>query len=436
MGCVVENRLLQAAVLRAATGRAEHTASKGDSDRLANYVYSSNHGHCGGGGSSVNIHTNSSRSSSYNSSSRQYGCLDLKCPESVRALRLPTPQSRVQGFGSTHQGSTAGSTGGRTGSTSWPSSSTISSSTSSSGALAQLELSDGSTLHCRLVVAADGARSKVRDLAGLRTVGWSYNQRGLVATVATAGPNDTAWQRFLPTGPLALLPVRGGYSNIVWTVTPDMARVLERYSSSKFCDEVNAVLQPHPDTFASAESMAAAAAVQGIGSIVRAAGLGRLINPGASLQGFGASTEQWRRPPLVTGWVGSSPKSFPLHLQHAGRYVAPRMALVGDAAHAVHPMAGQGVNLGLADAGALAATLAFARQTGQDIGDVMLLQSRYEAQRQAANVAMMAALETLWQGFGLQSGVAGAARAAGLRLLNSIGPVKNSIMQYAMGFTG
>lgn len=117
----------------------------------------------------------------------------------------------------------------------------------------------------------------------------------------------------------------------------------------------------------------------------------------------------------------------------ACRYVAARLALIGDAAHAVHPLAGQGVNLGLGDAAALADTLAFARKVGQDVGDLGLLQSRYEAQQQRANLGMMTALEILWRGFGVQQGLAGAVRSAGLGVLNSLGPLKNGIMQYAMG---
>eukprot|EP00882_Tetradesmus_deserticola_P029800 GHRQ01033413.1.p1 GENE.GHRQ01033413.1~~GHRQ01033413.1.p1 ORF type:complete len:172 (+),score=34.87 GHRQ01033413.1:473-988(+) len=122
-------------------------------------------------------------------------------------------------------------------------------------------------------------------------------------------------------------------------------------------------------------------------------------------------------------------------LSPAGRYVAPRLALVGDAAHAIHPMAGQGLNLGLGDAAALAAALAHARELGRDVGDVSLLQSRYESPRQRANVTMSAALEVLWQGFGVQLGLAGAARSAGLGMLNAVGPLKNRIMQFAMGVT-
>jgi ubiquinone biosynthesis monooxygenase Coq6 len=193
-------------------------------------------------------------------------------------------------------------------------------------------LADGSKLHCRLVVAADGARSRIRDLAGFRTVGWSYNQRGLVATVATAEPNDTAWQRFLPNGPLALLPVRDGYSNVVWTVAPEMARELESSSSQGFADAVNKALQQDPSSIQTGAAGAAAAAAgpvaaagavfQGLGGVLsQAPVVGPLLGGAVGSGGDAGSGSYWRAPPRVEGWVGSSPKSFPLQLQHSGRWV-------------------------------------------------------------------------------------------------------------------
>lgn len=132
-------------------------------------------------------------------------------------------------------------------------------------------------------------------------------------------------------------------------------------------------------------------------------------------------------------WVGSSPKSFPLRLQHSGHYVAQRLALVGDAAHAVHPLAGQGVNLGLGDAGALAEALAGAVSVGADVGDAGALRANYEGPRQRHNLGLMAAMDGLQRVFGLGGGPVGAARAAGLGLLNALPPLKNSIMRIAMG---
>jgi ubiquinone biosynthesis monooxygenase Coq6 len=182
-------------------------------------------------------------------------------------------------------------------------------------------------------VAADGARSRVRDLAGFRTVGWSYNQRGLVATVATAESSDTAWQRFLPTGPLALLPVRDGYSNVVWTVSPEMAKKLESSSSAEFADAVNAALQQNPAAMGSGSAATAAAGpvaaagavLQGLGGVLSSAPVVGPLVGGAmsSLGGVGGAEpgqgSYWRAPPLVEGWVSSSPKSFPLQMQHSGR---------------------------------------------------------------------------------------------------------------------
>jgi ubiquinone biosynthesis monooxygenase Coq6 len=298
MGCVVENRMLQAALLRAATA-----------------VGSGSSGSSGG------------------------GCLDMLCPASVKGLRLP---NGAAGSSSSSSGSSNEQSLSQQLAASSSGSAANSSSSSSSGgsSLAELELADGSKLQCRLIVAADGARSRVRELAGFRTVGWSYNQRGLVATVATSEPNDTAWQRFLPTGPLALLPVRDGYSNVVWTVTPGMAKQLEAASSSEFAAAVNEALQQGPGGFggslnpvaagtagtaASGPVAAAGAVLQGLGGALSSAPLvGPLIGGAVSSLGgaaaeAGSSSSSWRAPPLVQGWVGTSPKSFPLQMQHSGR---------------------------------------------------------------------------------------------------------------------
>ena len=111
----------------------------------------------------------------------------------------------------------------------------------SSNAFASLQLEGGSTIKAKLVVGSDGGNSKVRQMAQLRTVSWSYKQRGLVATVATATPNTSALQVFLPNGPLALLPVRDGFSNIVWSTTPAQAAELEAMTPTDFVNAVNMV---------------------------------------------------------------------------------------------------------------------------------------------------------------------------------------------------
>eukprot|EP00884_Botryococcus_braunii_P012121 jgi/Botrbrau1/2090/Bobra.0047s0048.1 len=228
------------------------------------------------------------------------------------------------------------------------------------GPLACLTLRDGGQILARLVIAADGARSFIRHLAGMRTMERDYRQRALVATVRTAEANGVAWQRFLETGPLALLPVRDGFSNIVWSTTPAEALRLQKCPPSEFAAEVNVALQ------------------------------GGTTPPLNSFIGRGGEAGFWR-PPWVEEWVGSPPNSFPLAFRAPGRYVRSRLVLIGDAAHAVHPLAGQGVNLGFGDVRALANALASAVETGRDIGDATLLEEEYEQPRQRSNMLMIGA---------------------------------------------
>ncbi|CAK0761411.1 hypothetical protein CVIRNUC_002857 [Coccomyxa viridis] len=272
-----------------------------------------------------------------------------------------------------------------------------------SNELAEIGLDSGQTVRARLVVGADGSRSRVRELADLRTFSWSYHQRGIVATVRTQHPNDTAWQRFLRTGPLALLPVRGSYSNVVWSTSVAEAGRLQALTPQAFALEVNQALQ---------------------------GGCMPARNPLLP----GASSDSFIPPPTVYAADGAaSQQSFPLALLGSGRYVRPRLALVGDAAHVVHPLAGQGVNLGFADVGQLAAALAHAVETGRDIGDLGLLQEMYEAPRQSENARMMTALDSLKRVFAPQDGLLASLRGLGLDLLNGSGVIKRQIMRYAMG---
>eukprot|EP00798_Chlamydomonas_sp_ICE-L_P025340 gene25340-10999_t len=271
---------------------------------------------------------------------------------------------------------------------------------------------DGRVVNARLVVAADGANSKVRQMAGLRTYGWEYNQRAVVATVQTEGMNTTAWQRFLPSGPLALLPVRDGFSSIVWTTTPEAAKKLEAMSPQEFAQAMG---------LGQAGSAAASALSQA--GTMAAAALGQA----------GSEVDSFQSPPHVEAWVGPPPRSFPLQLKHSGRYIAPRVALIGDAAHSVHPLAGQGVNLGFGDATELASAIAAARQCGADIGDATFLKETYERPRQFSNTTMMMALDVVKSTFKAQAPGFGALRNVGMGVINMTGPMKNQLMKAAMG---
>jgi 2-octaprenylphenol hydroxylase len=195
---------------------------------------------------------------------------------------------------------------------------------------------DRRRLEARLVVGADGTHSRVRELAGIAVSGGDYRQQAVVATVALgAGHADTAWQRFLPTGPLAFLPLPGNLASIVWSTTPERAMAL---------------LELEPDAFAVAVEEAAESR---LGSV-------ELLGERAA---------------------------FPLRHLHASTYLAERVALVGDAAHTIHPLAGQGANLGLLDAAALAQVIWRQHARGRDLGRGSNLRS-YERWRRGQNEAM------------------------------------------------
>ncbi|KAF0685673.1 hypothetical protein As57867_022405, partial [Aphanomyces stellatus] len=164
-----------------------------------------------------------------------------------------------------------------------------------------VHLEDGRQIRSRLVVAGDGGKSMIRSLSGLGTWGWSYDQQAVVATVKTDEIHTTAWQRFLPTGPIALLPIRDGYSSIVWSTTEAHAMELKGISPDEFVAQLNETLSPRRPV---------PSAPQGHGAV------GRRV-------------------------------SFQLKLQHATRYAKSGVALVGDSTHSIHPLAGQGLSLGL-----------------------------------------------------------------------------------------
>ncbi len=246
---------------------------------------------------------------------------------------------------------------------------------------AQLELDDGRLIAARVIVAADGADSPLRAMAGIDTHGHDYAQRGVVAHVATAHPHErTAWQRFLPSGPLALLPLGDGRSSLVWTL-PDA--------------EADRVMGLDDDAFRDA---------LGVASDFR---LGPIMSVG-------------RR------------AAFPLRLRLADRYQSGRMVLLGDAAHAVHPLAGQGVNLGLRDVEALRDTLVSARDAGRDIGAPHVLR-RYARRRSSANGIDAWSFDALGRVYGWTSPPLVAARGLGMRLVNALAPLKRPLARHAAG---
>lgn len=243
-----------------------------------------------------------------------------------------------------------------------------------------VRLADGGVIHGTVVLAADGSDSTVRRLAELPTIGGSYDQTAVVTHVASAlSHRETAWQRFLPGGPLAFLPLADGRSSIVWSLPATEAERWLAAPESEFLRELER----------------ASAGVLG------------------ALDACAART------------------GFPLRALHAPRYAVARVALLGDAAHTVHPLAGQGMNLGLLDAAAIASVVEQALLAGEDPGDLKVL-GRYERQRKGENLAMLAAFDGLNRLFRLPEWAA-PLRAMGLRAVAAAPPIKHLLMRQALG---
>jgi 2-octaprenylphenol hydroxylase len=246
-----------------------------------------------------------------------------------------------------------------------------------------ISLSDGRALRSQLLIAADGQESKTRELLGIETAGHSYRQDALVAHVRTAKSHgNTAWQRFLGSGPLAFLPLPDGRSSIVWSAARAEAARLRALD---------------PEAFGVALTAAS----------------------GEVLGDCELST------PLA---------SFPLKLQYALEYARPRAALLGDAAHVVHPLAGQGLNLGLLDCAALADVLGQAGRAGY-FGEHKLLR-RYERWRRSENLLAAAALDGLERLFSTADPFSTGLRTAGLSAVDKLPLIKRRFAQRALGLIG
>lgn len=252
----------------------------------------------------------------------------------------------------------------------------------------QVTLSGGDTLTTKLVVGADGAQSRIRQWAGLPTREWDYDQQAIVCTVATERPHEyTAWQRFTPAGPLAFLPLQPDdgdgeptLCSIVWSQDTAQARHLLALDDDAFMAELTRALEGR---------------------------LGQVL-------------------------AVSRRHAFPLRQRHSKQYIRPGLALVGDAAHTIHPLAGQGANLGYGDVIALLAELDGASRRGQSPGEWLLLQ-RYQRRRKGENLAMMAAMEGFKRLFAREELPLKWVRSTGMRWLDRASPLKNRVAAEAMG---
>lgn len=251
-----------------------------------------------------------------------------------------------------------------------------------------LTLADGRTLRAPLVVAADGANSAVRRLTGCQTREWDYLHHAIVTSVRCAEPHQaTAWQRFTDDGPLAFLPLlRDGqqdWCSIVWSTTPEQGERLMALPDAAFCAELHRAFEGR------------------LGTVLHA-------------------------DPRVC---------VPLRQRHAKRYVAEGLALIGDAAHTIHPLAGQGVNLGFLDAAVLAEVLQHAYERGERLADVRVL-SRYERRRMPHNLALMAAMEGFERLFQADPLPLRWLRNSGLKWVEQMPEAKALFVRQALGLSG
>jgi len=245
-------------------------------------------------------------------------------------------------------------------------------------------LKDGRTIEAKLLIGADGKQSQVREFAGIRVAEACYRQIAIVCTIAHEKPHQgLAQERFLPAGPFAVLPMQNNQSSLVWTEAAEHARGFLALPEAEFIQEIT----------------------ERVGDY-----LGALRTVGPRF-------------------------SYPLSVSHAADYTAPRLALVGDAAHAIHPIAGQGVNLGFRDVAALADIVARHAHAGRDIGSDEVLKA-YQRWRRFDNLAMLAVTDGLNRLFSTGAPPLVLARGLGLWAISHLPPAKRFFMRHAMGLTG
>ncbi|RVU32657.1 FAD-dependent oxidoreductase [Neptunomonas marina] len=247
-----------------------------------------------------------------------------------------------------------------------------------------IRLTNGKTLVGSLVVAADGGESKVRQLVGIGTHKWDYEQQALVASVEVAGEQqDITWQQFRAAGPLAFLPLSGSSASLVWYDSPENVKALAALDEQAF---IAAVEQEFPEVL-----------------------------------------------PKVTKVYGKG--FFPLRRQHAQDYGKPGVVLVGDAAHMIHPLAGQGVNIGLLDAAELADVILTCHRQGVLLESEALV-ARYEKRRRRHNLMMMTVMDMFYRTFSNDLAPIKLIRNIGLGVAGRLGPAKRQVMRFALGLDG
>ena len=285
-----------------------------------------------------------------------------------------------------------------------------------------IRLSSHHTIAARLLVGADGINGPVRKFAGIPTNGWDYDRHGVVATLKLRNMQREiagciAYQRFLPSGPIAILPLPGDYATLVWTATPERAARLKSLSEEDFVALVNAAFRL--DTV-DIDFM--------------------FTQPSGQLSEF-----EWRNsvyptshqerkgaiPQIVSEVQKNSIASFPLRLRQAASYTADRIALIGDAAHTIHPLAGQGLNMGLSDSHALSTAILDALDHGADIGNELQCLDRYNSDVWMKNNRMLGVVDKLHWLYSVRNPLVVGLRGMGLGAVDQLDGVKQWFMKQA-----
>jgi len=275
---------------------------------------------------------------------------------------------------------------------------------------AYVTLDSGETIETSLLIGSDGNRSLVRESLGVPSLNWEYGSMGLVANLQLMEEmeNHTAFQRFLPSGPLALLPLNTKYSSLVWTLP--MAKAKEKMAMTE--EEFVADLERNLWDNSSRDELATTAA-RGLDTLIKS---------------FFGHKPNSQLPPRIKG--AKNRAGFPLGFIHSTRYVGPRTVLVGDAAHRVHPLAGQGVNLGFGDVVTLTRVLNECIRDGAGLGNMAYLHE-YETERQRHNLPTMFSIDALEKLYSSTFTPVVIARTLGLQVTDSIGPLKKVLMSHA-----
>ncbi|XP_019880267.2 ubiquinone biosynthesis monooxygenase COQ6, mitochondrial [Aethina tumida] len=274
-------------------------------------------------------------------------------------------------------------------------------------------MENGDEITCDLLLGCDGANSQVRKTMQVHYLSWNYDQMGVVATLqfAEKSTNDTAWQRFIPTGPIALLPLTDELSSLVWSTTPQHAKHLLQLTDDEFVEALNESLWKSFKTNSIVEQV-----THGFSNFWRA-----LNCPSDIMR---------QLPPKICGCQEKSRAAFPLGFGHASNYIGKGVVLVGDAAHRIHPLAGQGVNLGFGDIATLNKVISKAIYSGSTITDMCYLKE-YETERQRHNIPTMLAVEGLHRLYNTEFLPLVLLRSLGLQATHAINPLKKAIISHA-----